>query len=821
MLHGVSVRADVDEVSAGATSRARVACAPSRRALWALGALAAGLVLGRWLLPEASVMFAVCALLLIVAGATRGRACAAALLLGVGALGAGWYALRTVCVEPGHLRMWAAEHGVTGEDDGTPEGEGGMVGVVAVEGVVLGAPTRTRRARDPHGWSVRAGRASLQFDLAVDRAGADADARLVPSSGRVRVMTQDEGALALRPGERVRMVGRLSRVSPPRNPGEPDRRPALWQEGVAGRLRVGAEGVSASREEGAAAQRWWAGLVGAVRSQSAGVLASWFEPGAEGRGDGSERAEASRAVLSAVLLGQREAGLDEVRGAWARVGLLHALVISGFHLVVFAGAALVAVRLLGDWGRAEPAMIGVAVGVFLVMVPSETPVVRAGLMVLGLLAGEALGRRYDRVSTLGWVACALLLWRPADLWATGFQLSVGVTGALLWLSARAQERWFGLWVHGVRGVIGPRRDGTGRLVRRAVRRGKGWVASLVTGCVVAWAASAPLIAQRMGVFAAVGVVSSVVVLPVVTLVMWLGYGALLLGWVASAVGAEPAWLQGAGRVLAWLAGVALVAADTMEGWPGAWFSVGALAWWWTPLATGAVVLWLWQGGRRWRRGIVGPVMAVVAGAVVVGSAAGLGVRPSEGAGEVTGLSIAGGRCVLVRSGGEVLMVDCGTRAATLGGGWAARTAREAVREAGHWRVRTLLVTGASAQRAAGVSEAVRELGVREVLIGPATAELVRQAPDSPMGRTLTAVRAEGAVVRAVSPGEVVRVGVLELEVIADARAGLVDLVLQGVAGAAPAGGPVSLEAVGAEAERRGRAVRVVVVSATGGVADSR
>lgn len=818
MLHGVSGRAEVEHAGAGWASRARVERSPSRRALWALGALASGLVLGRWLQPEPSWMFAACALLLIVAGLTRGRPCAAALLLAITGLGAGWYTLRTACVDPGHLRVWAVAHGVSGEDDELP---GGVVGVLAVEGVVLGAPARARRAHDPHGWSERGGRASLQVDLAVDRAGAEADARLAPASGRVRVMTQDERALALRPGDRVRMVGGLSPLSPPRNPGEADRRPALWQEGVAGRLRVGAEGLSPAREQGSGLRGWWVGLVGAVRSQSAALLGSWFEPGGEERTGGAEGSEAARAVLAAVLLGQREAGLEEVRGAWARVGLLHALVISGFHLVVFAGAALAAVRLLGDWGRAEPVMIGVAVGVFLVMVPCETPVVRAGLMVLGLLAGEAMGRRYDRVSTLGWVACALLLWRPADLWATGFQLSVGVTGALLWLSGRAQERWFGLWVHGVRGVIEPRRGGWARAVRRAMRRGKGWVASLVTGCTVAWAASAPLIAQRLGVFAAIGVVSSVVVLPVVTLVMWLGYAALLVGWLVTAVGAEASWLHGAGGVLAWLAGVALGAADTLEGWPGAWFSVGGLPWWWTPLATAPIVLWLWQGGRRWWRGGVGPALAAAAIVVLAGCAAGLGVRPTAGDAEVTGLFIPAGRSVLVRSGGEALLVDCGTRAATLGGAAAARTAREAVRDAGLWRVHTLVVTGASAQRAAGVAEAVRDLGVRAVLIGPATAELVRQAPESPMARTLTAARSAGAVIGVLTPGEPVRVGAMEFEVIPDARGGLVDLVLTGVAGRPAAGGPISLEAVGALAERRGRAVRAVVVSATGGAADSR
>ena len=139
-------------------------------------------------------------------------------------------------------------------------------------------------------------------------------------------------------------------------------------------------------------------------------------------------------------------------------------------------------------------------------------------MVLVLLAAEASGRRYDRLTLLGWIAIGLLIWRPLDLWSIGFELSLGLTAALFWLGNAFNGRMWGVELKGA--------------VHKEVSLAEKVLDHLKQGVstgVMCWTVSAPLVLWRIGMISPLAIAATIIITPLIVLVLWVGYIALLVG----------------------------------------------------------------------------------------------------------------------------------------------------------------------------------------------------------------------------------------------------------------------------------------------------
>lgn len=701
---------------------------PRRRGVVALGALAVGIVVARcWPGLGAEMAFAAgcgaCAMGLL----TRGWACRVALMMAVAALGAGVLVLRVETV---------AVDGLARLTVGMAAGERVPI---EVEGVIAEVPRVDAGRADPLGFGV--GRAaSTRFGMEIERViGEDGERR---ASGRVTVWL---GAIAadLAAGERVRVRGYFVAVAGPMNPGERDAR--LWaaQDGLAGRVSVEARGlISAARVPPTAVDRarsWMYGGLGWLRRGAASAFDA-----ALGEEDEAGRGPTGRTLLGALLLGRQDAELGPLNDAFARLGLVHVLSISGFHLVVMAQVVLVLVRLTGDRGALEPVIAAVLVVMYLLIVPAEAPVVRSGLIVLGLLLAESLGRRYDRLNLLAWIACVLLLWRPMDAFEAGFQLSFGVTAALLWLGTRTQERMF---PPRIRGLVGDgRSDDPGLRSWSALARG--YVAGLVSSSVLAWAVATPIVLAHTGVLSPLAALTSVVMIPVFVVVLWLGFLVLLLGvvWPAAAGVLGPV-LGSLGEMVRWVT-------IGLDEWPWMAVDLPAVSPLWAMAATGVVVWWFAGRGesvRRWWASAA--VMAWLLLAMVAATAGWRGRTAS-----MTALSVGSGRAVVIEEQGRAVMWGCGSRSA----GAVRRVVPRAVRGLGLWRVRTVIVPSADAREWQGLAEAAAGLDVSDVLVTPGMLALAEERREHPLGRTIGALRERGVRVAVFGDGDQLALGEMTL-----------------------------------------------------------
>lgn len=709
--------------------------------------MAAGFFLARRLGtdgPSSAVWFSAACILVGAGVFSRGWLCRVALSTAVVAGAGGWFAL---CI------VESPRHALAALLDPDPLAEPSALTIegLAVEGARTHETDRTEFDA-PVGDSARA--------MEIDADTVIVDAGRLAANGRVRLLVSGPAPPDARAGDRVRATGTIEPVQTRGNPGEFDLAAWAAQEGVAGSMGVtdtalvqvipgrgGAESVRSAwfRWRGWLRDRSDAALGGGQQDgrsadQQAGdevrsvSLRKTFLP--------SETEERPRALLRSMLLGERDPELREVQSAFANLGLVHLVAISGFNLAVMAFIALFLLRTTGDRGWLEPALLALVVLLYMLVLPAQAPIIRAGVLVLALLITEAGGRRYDRLSTLGWIGCALLLWRPLDLWSLGFQLSMGVTALLLWQGRHVADRLFGA---PIRGLLPDRSRTWDARLRRALR----WLWSITrqTAAVslMAWAVAAPIVICHTGMLSPLAPLTTLLVLPLVTLVLWAGYIALLAGMLVPAVAPFTS------RVLDALGAFLIDVVFVLDALPGMTLYLPRVSAAWAVAAT-VCGLWWFARGRRSDRIAWGATAIIVAW---LGIEIWAGTRlPGAVALRVDTFAVGDGTCHLVRAGREAMLWDCGSLSPRIG----ERVVQRAVRGLGAWRVRTAVVTHSDLDHFSGLVDVVGPLGVRVVLVSRVFAAEAEAAPWGGPGRLLAALRERGVEVRAVGAGDVFELG---------------------------------------------------------------
>lgn len=213
------------------------------------------------------------------------------------------------------------------------------------------------------------------------------------------------------------------------------------------------------------------------------------------------------AVVAAMTLGDRSAIDPALRQSYNVSGAAHVLALSGLHMGIIYG--LLSLLAFGRRRRVlVQSLIVVALWLFVFLVGMPASAVRAATM-LSLYALLSLGyRERASINALAFTAIVMLVISPLMLFDVGFQMSfLAVLSILVWTPVML--RW-----------LPERLQQRSRLVR--------WLWGLTVVTLAAQLGVAPLIAYYFGRFSTWFLLTAFLVIPVVTVILWLALAVLLV-----------------------------------------------------------------------------------------------------------------------------------------------------------------------------------------------------------------------------------------------------------------------------------------------------
>ena len=338
------------------------------------------------------------------------------------------------------------------------------------------------------------------------------------------------------------------------------------------------------------------------------------------------------AFAKALLLGDKSDLSWQRSREFSISGISHIVAVSGLHVSILFGF----ISMVTGKRRWPMLLVGVPVLLcFGAMAGFTASVTRAVIMQMLFLLALAVNREYDPPTALSFAALVILLQCPLTIAGIGFQLSfASVAGIFLFYPGLSG--WLKNWL-----------PGKGKSLRGRLER---WFTSSVSVTISATVMTVPLVAVHFGVVSLVGVVTNLLVLPVVSLIF---YGVMLV----CAVGC---FHSGAAAVLAGIVSVpiryVLAVAGKLAKLPlAAVFTVSPYIVIWLIFVYG-LIFWLLLSGRK-------------RPALVFGlSAAGLCIslmlsflEPLTCDYRVTVLDVGQGQCIVLQSEGNTFLVDCGGR----------------------------------------------------------------------------------------------------------------------------------------------------------------
>jgi len=581
--------------------------------------------------------------------------------------------------------------------------------------------------------------------------------RPVEIDGWIRVQVLGR-APPLSPGDVVVLTGELSAPAGPANPGEADWAAILARQGIHAVLRIES---AAHIEVVARSAGGWSSITAAARRFA---RAATLDPHSAAYGDEPR-------LIDAIVLGQRSSVDQRMNEAFLRTGAIHFLTVSGFHMAIIAAGVwlaangLLAVTLRPPRRRAQQmsaCVVLVTVVGYMTVVEPNPPVIRASLAAICVSLAVLANRRGLALNSLAAAVLAIVLYAPNEIFRAGFQLSFVQMFALLTFVPR------------LRRYLDRRADPLAALEsdgRAPARRVLARVGSFLRLCLVVpltcWLVSLPIVAFHFGRVAPYGAVQSLLLTPIVIVVVWLGFAALVLGpaplvgpLLRTALHESSGLLMDAVDVLARLP-LTLIDAPALPAWCVLCAYLVGCAWW---LLLPAMP----SGGAgetesagdppprpRWR--LHGAALGAIAGLLLAGWTAERAAPPP--AVQVWVLSVGNGAAVLVvEPNGDAGVVDVGTTRNFDAG----ETVLAAMRAVGAGRLRWAVISNARGSRVSGL----RTLLARDPALPVYTS--ARERPTAPGGvlrSILAATPATRGNARELRAGDVVPLGTLRLEVL--------------------------------------------------------
>lgn len=263
--------------------------------------------------------------------------------------------------------------------------------------------------------------------------------------------------------------------------------------------------------------------------------------------------EPAAGLLQGLFLGGDDALPQSLQDAFRRAGLSHVVAVSGYNMTLVAFAVLFMALLSGLSRPAATLCAMIGIFIFLLLIDTSAASLRAALMAWIVCLAYFLGRPAQAFGSLSMAALVMAMAHPLIVrYDVGFQLSFLATLALIagspWLEYLARRRH---WL---------------------------WKFSLVPlSTIIIELFIVPVVAFHFGTVSLLGPIANTFVLPLIPVVMLLGFLLMLVGWLLPPllpVLTLPVWW-----ILLFIINVAesigRLPWNALTGWiPSTWFFIG-------------------------------------------------------------------------------------------------------------------------------------------------------------------------------------------------------------------------------------------------------
>ncbi len=213
----------------------------------------------------------------------------------------------------------------------------------------------------------------------------------------------------------------------------------------------------------------------------------------------------------AMLLGDKSGLNSEFRESFSASGLSHILAISGLHvgIIFYFIQQMLRFLALSVWGKRLQTLIAIGLLVIYMVMTGCAPAVCRAVLMIGLLElGKLFFQQSKGLNTLAVAGFILVLIRPATVFEIGFQLSFSAVAGIMVVAPRIQA-WFAMrWAWGKDGMV-----------------------SAASVCLAAQVFTAPLVWYHFGTFPTYFLFANLLLLPLVTFVVSLGFLAVISIWI--------------------------------------------------------------------------------------------------------------------------------------------------------------------------------------------------------------------------------------------------------------------------------------------------
>lgn len=247
------------------------------------------------------------------------------------------------------------------------------------------------------------------------------------------------------------------------------------------------------------------------------------------------------AIISSLLLGERENVDEDIIDNFIKTGTIHFLAISGLHVGILVISIHLIFRAAGLNRKAAAYIIISLVILYAVLTGMKPPVLRASIMAIVYYVAVILNRRWDIASGMAAAALITLLRNPCELFGVSFQLSFLATIGIVCFSGKIDSLFYKSTR--LEDILDRSKRG---LILRSLRS---YCQKTIVVSLSAWLSVSPIVAYYFHIIAPISIPLNIIILPLIWLILVSGFVFLLIYPISPFLAMPFAWIASSSDIL--------------------------------------------------------------------------------------------------------------------------------------------------------------------------------------------------------------------------------------------------------------------------------